>query len=60
MARCPRVPRHIRPELEEIYKRGPVEAAMKLASNALQTVAPATPLAAPETGSTLPAASNDG
>ena len=36
IANCPRVPKHIRSEIEEIYSKGPVEAALKLANNALQ------------------------
>ncbi|CAL8470323.1 g9865 [Coccomyxa elongata] len=37
IANCPRVPKHIRSEIEEIYSKGPVEAAVKLANNALQS-----------------------
>lgn len=56
MPKCPRVPWQIKQELEEIYERGPVEAAMKLANNALELrQSPA----APEPSSALPTASED-
>lgn len=56
MPKCPRVPWQIKSELEEIYERGPVEAAMKLANNALELrQSPA----APEPSSALPTASED-
>ncbi len=41
LPKCPRVPSHISWELEEIYKKGPVEAAVKLVKNTLEVQKPA-------------------